>query len=309
MTATAVITGIGVVVPPPDAGGDWFDPRTALGPRGYKYLPPACQFLLAAGRRAVADGGRLDGVPEERRAAVVGTNTGLAHLFAEMDATVTGGTADALSPALAPFFAVNVLGTRLVSEHAVKGPFMTVTSPRVAGIEALGAGARAMAAGRCDAWIAAVMEHPLDGPAGSGAVAMILERPADAAARGARVYGTCAASALLAPPATLATASGRRRLGKVLGSLLGDTAYQEVDVFGDGSATEEAVVSALADLPVGVVRRAPAGPGCLAPFARLARLLTEAGGVRERLVLAVTGEGPVGVARLAISEPTARGSG
>lgn len=306
MTGAAVITGIGVVVPPPDAGGDWFDPRSALGPRGYKYLPPACQFLLAAGRRAVADGGRLDGVPAERRAVAVGTNTGLAHLITDMDRTVTGGSADALSPALAPFFAVNVLGTRLVAEHAVKGPFLTVTSPRVAGIEALGAGARAMAAGRCDAWLAAAMEHPLGGPAGSGAVAMILERPADAAARGARVYGTCAAFALLAPPATLAAAGARRRLGEVLARRLGDAADQQVEIFGDGSATEEAVVSALADLSVGGLRRMPAGPGCLAPFERLAHLLTETGGTRERLVLAVTGEGHIGVARLALSEPTAR---
>jgi 3-oxoacyl-[acyl-carrier-protein] synthase II len=307
VTAAAVVTGIGVVGPPAGAAADWFDPRTALGARGYKYLPPACQYLLAAGRLAVADGGRLDGVPAERRAAFVATNTGLEHLFADMDATVTGGTADALSPALAPFFAVNVLGTRLVAEHAVNGPFVTLTSPRVAGIEAIGAGARAMAAGRCDAWITATMEHPVGAPASGGAVALILEDPAVAAARGARVHGSCRATALLAPPSVLRTTDGRRRLVEAMRGLVG--VGVDVELFGDGSSTEDAVVAALLQVPAGAVRREPAGPGCLTPLRRVATLFTDPGTAGARLVLAVTEEGHIGAACLTMAQPTAGRSG
>ncbi|CAM5265221.1 hypothetical protein SCALM49S_01153 [Streptomyces californicus] len=66
-----VVSGIGVVTPwsdtPADAAvatgrpsepGDWFDHRERLGRRGYKYLPTATQYFLAAARSALADAGR-----------------------------------------------------------------------------------------------------------------------------------------------------------------------------------------------------------------------------------------------------------
>ncbi|WP_282961702.1 beta-ketoacyl synthase N-terminal-like domain-containing protein, partial [Streptomyces sparsogenes] len=135
-----VVSGVGTV------RAEGFDFRTALGPRGYKYLPPASQFFLAAAKRALADAGprSLEAVDPERRAAAVGTNSAAASLHDAMDRTVIETGAAELSPATAPYFSINLFGSRLATEHHLKGFNLTFTSPRVAGLEALQNGGRAL---------------------------------------------------------------------------------------------------------------------------------------------------------------------
>ncbi|MEO3743383.1 beta-ketoacyl synthase N-terminal-like domain-containing protein [Plantactinospora sp. B5E13] len=308
-----VVTGIGVVAPG-RPGEPWFDPRAELGGRGYRYAPAATRYLLAATRRAIVDGGRLDRLPPERRGAAVATNGGLEPLFAEMDRTVTGADATELSPALAPYFAINVLGTRLVAEHQLKGFHLTLTSPRVAGFEAVEAGWRALAVGRCDTLLVGVTE---DG-AEQGAVALVLERAGAAAGPG---HGRLRAATLFVPPSAV---SDRVRLTAALdrafdrlaprpapatpGNLTTAgtpaTLASPVELFGDGSPVADAVGAAVAELTgVNPVPR-PVGAGCLAPMLRTARLF--AGPPGEHRLVVATAEGNVAVVRVSVAAPAIR---
>ncbi|MEU9363235.1 beta-ketoacyl synthase N-terminal-like domain-containing protein [Streptomyces avermitilis] len=235
------VTGVGVVSPWGDtaeaaaaAGGAampgadrWFDHRERLGPRGYKYLPAAAQYALAAARAALADGGRPDAVPADRRGLLLATGAGLASLFDAMDATVAGdGGAAHLSPATAPYFAVNVLGNRLAAELELKGFALTVATARTAAADALSTGALALAAGRCDTLVLAAAEEPLPAARGGGgeqgAAAFTLEPLAAARARGTRVHGTLRARSLFVPPSALRDSAGRERAAAHLTAALAD---------------------------------------------------------------------------------------
>ncbi|NUS86148.1 MAG: 3-oxoacyl-ACP synthase, partial [Streptomyces sp.] len=177
MTADLIVTGVGTVRP------EGFDFKTALGPRGYKYLPTASQYFLAAAKRALADAGpgTLEATRAERRGAAVGTNSAAASLHDAMDRTVMETGAADLSPATAPYFSINLFGSRLATEHELKGFNLTFASPRVAGLEALETGRRALAAGRARWLLAGATEQVLaEGEPGAetseaGAVALVLE--------------------------------------------------------------------------------------------------------------------------------------
>ncbi|MBT2491896.1 3-oxoacyl-ACP synthase [Streptomyces sp. ISL-96] len=310
--AALAVTGAGAVLPPPDAGGEeWFDHRERLGPRGYKYLPAAAQYLLAAAREAVEDGGRLDGVPCDRRGAALALNGGFAELFDTMDRQVAvDDGAAALSPATAPYFAVSLLGSRPAAELGLKGFALTLATPRVAALEALEAGSRAVAAGRCDVLLIGAAEHrvpgaltggcapgPPDGrspdgvEAEQGSVALVLEPQAAADARGARVHGTVRARSLFVPP-------GRPLPGDLIaGALerLGAPPALDVHCVLDDSEFSDRIADAVAAATgTGSLTTTPAGPGSLAPAVRLVRLLTGPPGAR--LLVAATREGHAALA-------------
>ena len=319
--ADPVITGVGLVVPWSDVpdqalaeldrpGGPepvqpgWFNARARLGPRGYKYLPPAGQYLLLAARRAIHDGGGLEHVAAHRRGATVGTNSGLAEVFDTMDRTVVESTADDLSPVTAPYFAINVLSSRLAAEHEMKGFQLTLTSSRVAGLEALETGTRALAVGRCSLLIAAAMEHVLPGrgtgrPASEqGAVALVIESAAGAQARGVRPHGRCRTRTVFAPPTATAGPDGRRRVRDLLGPALtavGAEPGDPVHAVLDDSGVARAVRAALTDRPV--ASTVAPGAGCLNPMIRVAGLL--AAGAGPALVVVATAEGNIAVTRVA----------
>ncbi|MFE2677665.1 beta-ketoacyl synthase N-terminal-like domain-containing protein, partial [Streptomyces hygroscopicus] len=205
-----VVTGIGTV------SADGFDFRTALGRRGYKYLPAASQYFLAAAKGALAQAGpdALEAVGPEERGAAVGTNSAAVALHHTMDRTITTTGAEDLSPALAPYFSVNLFGSRLATEHDLKGFNLTFTSPRVAGLEALQAGRRAIAAGRARRLLAGATEEALpEGEPGadrpeSGAVALVLEPASAARSRGAAALGRVAVRSFFLPPRVAAAAEG-----------------------------------------------------------------------------------------------------
>ncbi|NJP96346.1 3-oxoacyl-ACP synthase [Nonomuraea sp. FMUSA5-5] len=319
MTGDVVVTGVGIVAPGtapptgrsggPSAGASsgpsgsapggresWFDVAAELGPRGYKYLPPASQYLLAAARRAVAAAGGLEHAAPHRRAAAVGTNGALRAYFDDVDAKVTGGHSDDLSPAGAPYFAVNVLSGRLASEHLLKAFSLTLTSPRVAGFEAVETGARALALGRADVLVAAAMEHGLPHhapglPMEQGAVAIVLEPRARAEERGATVLGTCFARAGFAPPGLAATSEGRRRLAEQVERAVAELGAADAEVYQvlDGSPVSRALEAAAGAAGLTVRPAVMAGGGCLAPSLLLARSFVPA--ERPRLVITATAEG------------------
>ncbi|MFF4254914.1 beta-ketoacyl synthase N-terminal-like domain-containing protein [Streptomyces sp. NPDC001663] len=307
MTADPVVTGIGVVTetaldPEGERTKGWFDHRAELG-RGYKYLPKASQYLLAATARALADtGAELADVPEHHRAITVGTNNGMSELQGEFDRTVIEGDSTLLSPATVPYFSVNLVGSRVAMEHALKGFSLGVHSPRVAGLEAVQHGVRALRAGRAQWLLTGAAESPLDwsepGATGSedGAVALVVEPAAAVAARGGRTHGRVQVRSFLLPPPLADSPQGRKEAEQLLATALaalGLTGRRpQVWLIGGDDAVTGTVEAALG----GGVIRATAGAGCLGPAVQVAALLREA--FVEQLVIGVAAQGNVSVAHV-----------
>ncbi|RNG07753.1 beta-ketoacyl synthase N-terminal-like domain-containing protein [Streptomyces botrytidirepellens] len=274
-----VVTGVG------DVDADGFDFRDELGRRGYKYLPSASQYVLAAAKRALVDAGEdaLTAAVPELRGAAVGTNSAATALHHAMDRTVTGAGAGELSPATAPYFSINLFGSRLATEHDLKGFNLTLTSPRIAGLEALQTGARALAAGRASRLLAGATEEalPEDEPGAdtseAGAVALLLEPAAAVAERGGRAYGRIAVRTFFLPPSLAASTGGAGAAAEALRDALAALGHRPgtpltFTAVLDGSPVGEAVGEAVAAAAPGA-ERVPAGAGCLAPMARVAAAL------------------------------------
>ncbi|GGQ06445.1 beta-ketoacyl synthase N-terminal-like domain-containing protein [Streptosporangium pseudovulgare] len=291
MSVDLVVTAAAVVDP---EGG--FDHRTELGPRGYKYLPTASQYLLAAVKRALAAAGEgLASVPEDARAAAVGTNCAASALHARMDRTIIDAGAGDLSPATAPYFSINLFGSRLATEHALKGFNLTLTSPRVAGLEAVQAGSRSVALGRASWLVAGAAEEPPDpgepGDGGeAGAVALVLEPAGAVAARGGHALGRCAVRTAFLPPAGPPDELARRA-ERLLEPVLGWSGRVPVRAVVDSSPVGTALAGALSARAE--MTEVPAGAGCLRPAAEVAAALTWDG---PTLVATAAAEGNVAFA-------------
>lgn len=181
--ATATVRGVAVVEPDPAQReaipGAWFDHRRELG-RGYKYLPQSAMYALAATRRVLADAeSSFDTVDPERRAIFMGTNNAVSVVQGDIDRTIAERGSHVLSPAAAPYFSINLIGSRVAMEHSIKGFSLGFHTPRTAGLEALQFGASALAGGRADIVLAGVAEEPLDSaesgaPGQDGAVVFAL---------------------------------------------------------------------------------------------------------------------------------------
>lgn len=307
-----VVTGIGVVTPAlldpaGERSGAWFDHRAQLG-RGYKYLPKASQYLLAATARALADTGTdLTGVPEHHRAVTVGTNNGMSQMYGDFDRTVIESDSTLLSPASVPYFSVNLVGSRVAMEHALKGYSLGVHSPRVAGLEAIEHGGRALRAGRARWLLAGAAESPLDwsepGSAGSedGAVALVVEPAAEVSARGGRAHGRVRARGFFLPPPLAAGPDGAARAAALL-----DVAFAGLGVSGPRPpvrlvGADDAVTEAVAAALGTGVTTYPAGVGCLAPVLHVIEALREPSAAQ--LVVGIAAQGNVSVA-LVVPEPS-----
>ncbi|MGW7412289.1 beta-ketoacyl synthase N-terminal-like domain-containing protein [Streptomyces sp. NPDC054863] len=309
------VLGVGVCLPGTDKptealspavtstpGPGWLDVAAVLPGRGYKRLPPACQYLLAATANALTDAdGALSAVPAERRGVVVGTgNAGMA-LLDEQDRTIIGLGADAIAPLTAPYFAMSLFASRLATEHQVNGFTLTVNSPRTAALDALRAGGRALAADRADVLVVGATEETL--PAGepgadgsdTGAVALVCAR-ADGRPP-ASSYGTVRVRDAFLAPGT--------RPGRAL-----DHAWRALTEDGDGTPRADVAVDAIVDdSPVGEAVTAwlgtrcadltvsPAGAGALTPLRHLAAALAARDG-HGRIVVTAAAEGNVAFARL-----------
>ncbi|GGZ35796.1 hypothetical protein GCM10010387_32480 [Streptomyces inusitatus] len=324
-----VVSGIGVVTPwtdqpekaaladRPAVPGQWFDHRTRLGPRGYKYLPPASQFFLAAAKYALADS---DDDPArhaaERRGAAVGTNSSAVALHDSMDRTVLEESAAALSPASAPYFSINLFGSRLATEHGLKGFNLTLTTPRVAGLESLETGARAVAAGRASWLLAGATEEALpEGLPGHerserGAAALVLEPAGAVRARGGRVYGGCRVSSHFLAPAVAASAEGPERARRLIARGVAGAGFDGTGTgSGSGAAGVLRVIAVVDESAVGRAVASAAGPGATlvaAGAGALEPLLQVAGALAELTApVLVVATAPGGNLSLALLTPPA----
>ncbi|MGW3155468.1 beta-ketoacyl-[acyl-carrier-protein] synthase family protein [Streptomyces sp. NPDC001089] len=217
---TAVLVEERETVPPHLAcrvGG--FDPARLGGARARR--PDRCaQLALLAAREALADA-RLDPAHWDgaRVAVVVGSGTGGARtLESEHRALLAGGPQD-MSPYAVPAALGNSLAAQLTIEFAASGASCTVNTACASGATALGTARDLLALDRCDIALAGgadaaitpfyvggfdrigALSHRFDDPTGAprafdrwrdgfvigeGAGMLVLERAADARARGAR---------------------------------------------------------------------------------------------------------------------------
>ncbi|MFE7779026.1 beta-ketoacyl synthase N-terminal-like domain-containing protein [Streptomyces sp. NPDC057445] len=301
------VLGVGVALPGADKPADalavpatpapgWFDVTAALPGRGYKRLPAACQYLLAAARNALDDAGAAPAsVPAERFGVVVGTNNAGMALMDEQDRIILDGDADGIGPITAPYFAMSVFASRLAVEHTIHGFTLTTNSPRTAGLDAIQAGARALARGRADLVIVGATEETLPqsepgaDKSDTGAVALVCA-PATGTPDPAS-YGTCQVrNAFLAPGVAPAAA-----LEETWAKLTAD-GPPHVHAVLDDSPTGRAVAAWL-EGKAAEVSVSPAGPGCVSPMRHVAALLG-AGGGPDHLVVTAAAEGNVAFLRV-----------
>jgi 3-oxoacyl-[acyl-carrier-protein] synthase II len=272
------VTSVGTCVRGPADRDDWFDVRRDLGRHGYKYLPPACRYLLVAARRALG-GAAFAGVAEQARGVAVGTNNATVAVLDRIDRTVVAAGSTELSPVDVPFGTVNVLTSRLAVEHRCRAFALTTVSPVTAGLEALGAAVRALRAGRAEVVLAGAME---DQGSEAGAVVLVVRRGEGP---------SCTVRTLLLPPR-------RPSLDLLKGAVTGlvDRADLPLHVVLDGSAHAADVAAAVGDvLGRGADTHTVAFDAALIPTVRLAELL-EAG--TDALLLVAAGTGNVGLARI-----------
>ncbi|MET8976962.1 beta-ketoacyl synthase N-terminal-like domain-containing protein [Streptomyces sp. NPDC004539] len=316
MSVTEVaVAGLGIVAPGVSGPGDalgaagearagWFRADVALPGRGYRRLPDACKYLLAASRLAVGDAGeRFAKVERNRRAAVVGINNTGASLLDELDRLIIEDRADEMSPSASPFIAMSSYAGRLSTEHDVTGFNLTVNSPVTAGLEALRIAARAMAAGRARAVLVGAVEEALSpaqatGPATeAGAVVLHCEPVTSGEAR----YGTCGVRAAFLDPARAGTDAGA-----VLTELLGTDPPPRIDAVLDDSPPGTAAARHLDRLTDAygvdvVVVPSSAQAGCLTPLRRVLGLFAqEHPAPARRGVLAVSALGTLAFAELTV---------
>lgn len=289
MTGLAVL-GIGRCRP------DGFDVATALPGRGYKRLPPAAQYLLAAAGEAI---GPLGGLPESGVGAAIGTNNDCTQMLHEMNQTIVTSSAAAISPASAPYFVVSLPAGRLAIELGIHGFCVTLTSPRTAGLDALQVGARALHGGRAQVLLAGATEaalpdvEPGHEKSDDGAVVLACAPASWVTARGAEALGTVQVrTAFVAEPAAVASALDGP-LDALTGDALAGNAPTGNALAGGsparpapaGSAPPPAVTAVLDDSPLGTAiagwlaarrpdaRYADAPAGCLTPLQLVADAL------------------------------------
>jgi 3-oxoacyl-[acyl-carrier-protein] synthase II len=302
-----VVTGIGVALPAVDKPMDalatpaaeawpgWFDVSAVLPGRGYKRLPDACQYLLAAAAAALADAGdAFSATRPDRRGVVVGTNNAAVSLMDQQDRTIIDCGADELSPLTAPYFSPSLFASRLALEHTVNGFTLTVNSPRTGGVDALRVGARALGCGRAEMVLAGATEaalpdsEPCHADSDVGAVVMICQLPKTQCGP---AYGTVTVRS-----ASLAQHASASQLDELWNELCpGATTPPPVDAVLDDSAIGSATWAWLSTKTPRLTVL-PAGAGCLSALRRVAGLL--ATGVRDHLVVTAAAEGGVAFARL-----------
>lgn len=208
-------------------GNDWFDPVRFLGKRGFKYLTPATRYALGATQVAL-DAAHIaaDTYTPEERGVIIGTNFAVAGVHAAMDAVIMTEGADALSPMEAANFSVNLAASHISMKHSCKAFNISLTTPMVAGVEALILGANAIRYGRAQMVVAGATEDTplpqaadaLGVPVASGAAcAVVLEPAARARERQAPLYAIVGEGILrFAHPQALEDATAAQRLVNLL---------------------------------------------------------------------------------------------
>jgi 3-oxoacyl-[acyl-carrier-protein] synthase II len=277
VTAAVSVLGIGQALPPVDLPG-----------RGYRRLPAAAKYALAAAASAAAAARpAFTRIPEPRRGVVLGTNNATAALHDTLDGAVTDGDAMGMSPSTAPFFASSLFAARVAMEHAARGFALTVNSPRTAGLQAFAVSARALRHGRADVVLAGAAEDDVAvAGAPSPGVGSVMFVCGKASEPGIGRVAVRSAFVVAGPAAT-------DHLDVVWADVVG-SAGPAVTAFLDGSPVADVVAEWLSRKGVEFSRDEPP-PGCLSPVSAVAAALT-GGGARPRAVVSAGADGGVTIA-------------
>jgi 3-oxoacyl-[acyl-carrier-protein] synthase II len=304
----------------PEPGDSWFDAARYLGPRGFKYLPPATRYMLAAAGVALTDAGATDGhYGPEDKGVVVGSNFAVAALHDAMDRTILQQGADAISPMEAANFSINLAASHVSMKYGCKGFNICLTSGIVAGLEAVMIGAQALRRGRARLVVAGATEGPVPAEIADvvggriedgGACALTLETARDAERRGAKVLGRYVGGALaFFDPARLGADDGRASLVAVVGHALNRTRIP-----GTGTlhlhmlacehrlnrAVTDSVSRAFEDRAIDVIRDVAPGADCslatVSPMLQVALALYRR---QDSLVISTSPRGHIAIAAFA----------
>ncbi|GAB2701145.1 beta-ketoacyl-[acyl-carrier-protein] synthase family protein [Kitasatospora kifunensis] len=198
-----------------------FDPDLVLGGDARR-MDPFTQFAVAAARAAVADAALTEGSWDRARTAVLlGTAVGGQTTWEEQGQRLRERGPRTVNPLTVPKAIGNIAAGSVAMDLGLHGPSLTVSTACAAGTTALGHGLDLLRAGRCDVVLAggteaavtplvstafdrlkalsrrtgdpAAASRPFDAQRdgfvlGEGAAVLVLERAADAEARGRRAY-------------------------------------------------------------------------------------------------------------------------
>jgi 3-oxoacyl-[acyl-carrier-protein] synthase II len=278
MERRVVITGVGAVTPL-GAGARTLHVRWCAGDSGIEEGAGRCrdfapedhlprklvrrsdrftQLALAAGAEALEQAGWDATEPPYdpgRVGCIVGTGIGgIGTLLDGYDMLLEGGP-EKVPPLSIPLMMPNAAPAALAMRHGLKGHVYGTTSACAAGAHAIGAAARAIAAGDCDAVVTGGAEaayRPLAIAAFASMDALSdsgISRPFDAR-RDGFVMGE-GAGVLVLEEASAAEARGATVLGEVLGYGATSDAFHLTAPMEDGAGAAEAIRLALADAGLG----------------------------------------------------------
>ncbi|MEU2245181.1 beta-ketoacyl-[acyl-carrier-protein] synthase family protein [Streptomyces sp. NPDC018338] len=284
-------------------------------------------LALVAAREALADAGLDAGTWDGVRVGVVaGTGAGGTLTYERQLAVVREDGPGDMSPFAVPGALPNAVAAQLAVEFGIRGPSMAVTTACASGATAIGVALDLLALGRCDVVLAGgsdaslssfyiagfdrlrALSHRFHDPSGGlrpfdvdrdgfvmaeGAGFLVLERPADAAARGARTraliggYGaTSDAHHVVAPrPDGSGLATAVREALAEAGAAPGDVDL--VNAHGTGTPRGDAVEAAV------LARLLPHGPPVTSTKGVTGHLLGAAGAVEAALTVLSVAEDTV----------------
>lgn len=141
-------------------GTPWFDADQYLGKRGHKYCTEPTRYLLAAVKGALDDAQMSDGHHQPiQTGIVVGTNYATWEVTHHLDSALkTGGSAE-VQPMEAPCFSINIPASEASKRYGFQAFCLTLTSPVVAGLQALVVAVQSLKMGRANMVVASATEH------------------------------------------------------------------------------------------------------------------------------------------------------
>jgi 3-oxoacyl-[acyl-carrier-protein] synthase II len=199
-----------------------FDPSSWFDPKAARRADRFAQFSVAAAQMALDDAGDL-GADPARAGVLLGTGVGGLETLQQQITVLVEKGPRRVSPYLVPMMMSNAGAAAVSMRFGWRGPCETVVTACAAGTQAIGAAARVIASGRCDAMIsggaeAAMAEigiaafsnmtalsssgfsRPFDRRRdgfviAEGGAALVLEESERAQARGAHIYAEVLGSA------------------------------------------------------------------------------------------------------------------